>query len=999
MAEQETLKLVAQVVDQFSVPIRDMQRQIGAMADQLRKTHKVGIGDADAHMKAFRKLREETHELGGQVKGVVTPAMAAFGVTTLSVAGAIAAITKSVGDFGTVARNLSNLSHFSGLTVQDVRVYEELAAALGSSKTEMDGFITSFSTNMDQWRRLGRGQMAEFFAGDGTQIRNLGIALRHTADNAQALGLVFGFLADNRYTDVQKKLLTDAIHMPAAFASAGAGARELMAKLNTEVKPLDKGWEQRKQRYLESMDLLSASWSNLSLHIGDTTSTLFADMADDVRKFIDKNGPEIEKFGRDVAQSLEGVDWPNFVKGVGEAGHDIAAAASEINKLVESTTGWKTLLEFFVGYKVASILGITAAVRGLAASFGLLGAGALASPPGWVLALLAALGVGAYANYERRGAILEKQKEATPGWMPSDKTELQKLRDWWGGTAAPAEAAPAAPAADKTWLQRMREGLFHKESYTGGFESEGPNPLRAMQSSIKFPAEETLGGTGGNSTNDAINTIAIGTRKGVYDGMIDYYQYLLGTKSGGEGAPGGAGGVTRASFGLRGQGGSPAGTGRASGLGGGIGEGGGLGGGEDNVRPGQGRGKEPETEATADFWRRHGYPESAVAGIIGNLKHETGGGGNLNPNDVNRAEGAIGKYQDRLERAEGLKAWAAKQRKDWRDPRMQDEYALHELETNPKFGGLRKRLMDPNVSPEEKATAWNRTFEGSADRSGGRERTARAFYDSTKQIERTAAHFSLDQIRRAVGGGSIGDQIKETLEGGDTRGRANFMRGQFGVPGTNLTKITTAGGHSLTVNRESAPYFKGFLEELEKGGAPIHQSALGGYNFRNKVGASGLSQHAYGNAIDVNQLGRNVTTGDFAKWVQSHRDEFNAAERKWHMYGGERFNDFGHFEWGGVPFGNKEKMQETAALHGAALREHFGHRGRHAADLSPGDLLKHAQRVGMAGTMQHTVKGAARLQVDFNNMPRGTQTKISGDGMFTELALNRGRTPRANQEA
>ncbi len=305
--ESENLRLIAEVVDRFSKPIRDMQRQVGGMADQLRRTHKLGVGDADAHMKAFRKLREETHELGSQVKGVVTPAMAAFGVTVFSVAGAVAAITKSVGDFGTVARNLSNLSHFSGLRVQDVRVYEELAAALGSSKTEMDGFITSFSTNMDQWRRLGRGPVAEFFATQGSQIRDMGIALRHTADNAQALNLVFDFLADNRYTDVQKKILTDAIGMPAAFAHAGAGARELYAKLNTEVKPLDKGWEERKQRYLESMALLSASWSNLNLHVGDTMSTLYADMGDLTRHFVDDNSPEIQKFFTDFAKDIREV--------------------------------------------------------------------------------------------------------------------------------------------------------------------------------------------------------------------------------------------------------------------------------------------------------------------------------------------------------------------------------------------------------------------------------------------------------------------------------------------------------------------------------------------------------------------------------------------------------------------------------------------------------------------------------------------------------------------
>jgi hypothetical protein len=82
------------------------------------------------------------------------------------------------------------------------------------------------------------------------------------------------------------------------------------------------------------------------------------------------------------------------------------------------------------------------------------------------------------------------------------------------------------------------------------------------------------------------------------------------------------------------------------------------------------------------------------------------------------------------------------------------------------------------------------------------------------------------------------------------RGSANFMRGQYGAPGSNLTRITTPSGMSATVHKEAAPSFSGFLGDLEKSGYKI--SDLGGYADRDKVGASGLSQHAYGNAIDIN---------------------------------------------------------------------------------------------------------------------------------------------------
>src|SRR5262249_55514578 len=85
---------------------------------------------------------------------------------------------------------------------------------------------------------------------------------------------------------------------------------------------------------------------------------------------------------------------------------------------------------------------------------------------------------------------------------------------------------------------------------------------------------------------------------------------------------------------------------------------------------------------------------------------------------------------------------------------------------------------------------------------------------------------------------------------------ANYMRGP--LPGAGaMVQVQTPGGINVTVNRQAAPAFLGFLTDLEQAGAPI--KAVGGYNVRNIAGTNTPSQHAYGNAIDIEQSGRNVT--------------------------------------------------------------------------------------------------------------------------------------------
>lgn len=129
--------------------------------------------------------------------------------------------------------------------------------------------------------------------------------------------------------------------------------------------------------------------------------------------------------------------------------------------------------------------------------------------------------------------------------------------------------------------------------------------------------------------------------------------------------------------------------------------------------------------------------------------------------------------------------------------------------------------------------------------------------------------------------------------------RANFMHGPA-LAAAAAQLVRTAGGHSFQANPESAPYLKGFVEELEKLGAPIR--GIGGYNVRNIAGTNRLSQHAYGNAIDIDQHSRNVVDEAFARWAAANRGRIAEAARRWGIVNGGdwRNPDFGHFEWGGA---------------------------------------------------------------------------------------------------
>ncbi|WP_316228285.1 phage tail tape measure protein [Bradyrhizobium sp. SZCCHNR1039] len=129
------------------------------------------------------------------------------------------------------------------------------------------------------------------------------------------------------------------------------------------------------------------------------------------------------------------------------------------------------------------------------------------------------------------------------------------------------------------------------------------------------------------------------------------------------------------------------------------------------------------------------------------------------------------------------------------------------------------------------------------------------------------------------------------------RGGANFMRGQYGSPGQNLTTIMTASGKKLTVNAAAAESFRGFVDELEASGYKVN--SLGGFSMRGKRMGGGWSQHAYGNAIDINP-DQNKQDGTGRTTMPANvRDMAAKYGLSWGGDWSRRYNDPMHFEWMG----------------------------------------------------------------------------------------------------
>jgi hypothetical protein len=239
-------------------------------------------------------------------------------------------------------------------------------------------------------------------------------------------------------------------------------------------------------------------------------------------------------------------------------------------------------------------------------------------------------------------------------------------------------------------------------------------------------------------------------------------------------------------------------------------------------------------------------------------------------------------------------------------------------------------------------------------------------------------------FRAITGGGTIGTGRALAGVGGGGGGgwgadsggpgvAADLMHGQFGGVGQNLVDVS-AGGQNFKVNAAAAPAFKGFVDELASAGAPI--GSIGGARNTRIAGTNKISQHAYGNALDINQLRRNVVTPAFRQWANANPGALRNAMHHWGVIsGGDWHNpDFGHFEWGGTHPGALSaaaRDPNAAAISGGMVGGGAAggiDRSQFASQLSP----------QLVGRMASMIKGEVGLG------PRGDTNKqiIQLESMF-----------------
>lgn len=557
----EQLQLAAQVVDKFSAPIRDLQRQLQLLAKETKGAHKEGAGDAQKHSKAWGDLQKTVVTASEKVKSEFVPAIDAMGLSALTAATSLAGIVAAVKGVAGSVQTWTYLSKETGLSVQQLRAYEGMAVRVGSSSEAMDSSLQGFSHTLTDMRHgLGGAyiELNKFASG-----QKLADQLRASTDAGQALNDVFSTM-----DSIQGKTAADTIQqrenllrllglIPELARLTGDQRKSLEEWLNSNLR-LSAAQVKGNLDAQLSFFKLGQELDQLKIQIGSGLAPQLSHLVDEFGGFIRDDGPQIVTFLQDAA-------------------HDTSVLATDVNSVVQAFGGWEKVAGDLIALKLASeISGITTSI---AAFFG------LAAPP-WLWPLVAVITAmnAAKGALERHGV----SSQAGPSPMKRSQSDLGPALGDLGqrltGRAAPS--GPIFPALPGQGAPAALPPGFHRESYHPGGGTGGGI----------VPASYSPGGAT-SVMRELQDAVAKGSEKGTYDGIFD----VLRSSMAGDGSGGRAGNIIRGSY-------SPSG-GSGGGLGGGAPS---MGSGGSGTAPGAAT---PASRSVGGF----GVPTGSAAPVSRNL--------------------------------------------------------------------------------------------------------------------------------------------------------------------------------------------------------------------------------------------------------------------------------------------------------------------------------------------------------------------------------------------
>ena len=156
MSQEDTMRLVAELLDKTSGPLKDIQKSLRDTANVAKKLSGEGTAGTKDHEKAYQGLFSSIEKTRRELSGAFTPAMAELGITTFGVGGALAGLVANLKSFSaqySVMRDATRRTGASGDFLESTA--NAIERLTGEDPAQA---IQNLANMREQMDRLSRGR-------------------------------------------------------------------------------------------------------------------------------------------------------------------------------------------------------------------------------------------------------------------------------------------------------------------------------------------------------------------------------------------------------------------------------------------------------------------------------------------------------------------------------------------------------------------------------------------------------------------------------------------------------------------------------------------------------------------------------------------------------------------------------------------------------------------------------------------------------------------------
>jgi hypothetical protein len=329
--QDQAIKVVIEVVDRFSKPLRDLKNQLDDMGKGGEK-----VGRATVQFEALRKSVADTAQ---NIKGLLVPSLNAIGISVLGVGAAFGAMTAGLRNFAQSTKDMIFLSRETGISIEKLKEFKAIGEAAGVSSEQMASSLNTFARNMQELRAGVGDTISNLRQYGDAGVRAFAETLRGVTDNAEAFERIVKF-AQTMPRMVDRQKLFEMFGLPRDIARLLAqeldAARESARKYIPELTgPAQKSVKDFNDAIRDLRNAWEGIWADMANAGG---LNIFTTTLQEWRNLLtsDTTKNAMKEFAENLSQFAQAI--PGIVAGI----NSLVAA---INKLVAAQGKFETPIQ------------------------------------------------------------------------------------------------------------------------------------------------------------------------------------------------------------------------------------------------------------------------------------------------------------------------------------------------------------------------------------------------------------------------------------------------------------------------------------------------------------------------------------------------------------------------------------------------------------------------------------------------------------------------------